>query len=144
MTKKKIIDGAIDMTKNISATDGVLTPLDISEEGDLTPYPEVEYDVLFDSNLNKLIRNVNTRIWQWRQTEWGIQVVQSNLGTRFYQAMIRWNVDGGSKPEMPSKNSEAGAQGSQPLHIPGLEDEPDLYEDVEKDVDKAEGSAVEW
>ena len=62
MTKKKIIDGAIDMTKNISATDGVLTPLDISEEGDLTPYPEVEYDVLFDSNLNKLIRNVNTRI----------------------------------------------------------------------------------
>ena len=38
--------------------------------------------------------------------------------------MIRWNVDKG-------------------LDIPGLENEPDLYEDVEKDVDKAEGGAVE-
>jgi hypothetical protein len=46
--------------------------------------------------------------------------------------MIRWNVDAnvGLKPEMPCENSEAGALGTKPLYIPGLEDEPDLYEDT--------------
>jgi len=31
---------------------------------------------------------------------------------------------------MPCENSEAGALGPKPLYIPGLEDEPDLYEDT--------------
>lgn len=48
--------------------------------------------------------------------------------------MVRWNVDGGLKPEMPSKNSEGDTQGPKPLYIPGLEDEPDLYEDVTEDA----------
>ena len=54
--------------------------------------------------------------------------------SRFYQAMIRWNVDLDEKPEMPSENSEAGGLGPKPLSIPGLEDEPDLYEDVIEDA----------
>jgi hypothetical protein len=32
---------------------------------------------------------------------------------------------------MPSENSETGGLGPKPLYIPGLEDEPDLYEDIE-------------
>ena len=60
---------AADMTKNIPATDGVLTPIEATEEKDLTPYPAIEYDVLFDGVLDKLVRNVNTRLEQGRQTE---------------------------------------------------------------------------
>lgn len=47
--------------------------------------------------------------------------------------MERWNVDIAPEPEMPSEKSEAGCQGTEPLRIPGLEDEPDLYEDINKD-----------
>lgn len=48
--------------------------------------------------------------------------------------MERRNVDGDEKPEMPSQNSEADTVSPKPLDIPGLEDEPDLYEDIEKDA----------
>lgn len=48
--------------------------------------------------------------------------------------MIRRNVDSGAETEMPSQNSEDGTMGPKPLDIPGLEDEPDLYEDVTKDA----------
>ena len=68
-TERELIMEGMDMTKNIPATDGVLTPLEITEEKNLVPYPEIEYDVLFDGTLNKLIRNVNTRLSQGRQTE---------------------------------------------------------------------------
>ena len=54
----------------------------------------------------------------------------------YYQTLIRRNVDFGPEPEMPSENSKAGGQGLEPLHMSGLENEPDLYEDVEKDADK--------
>lgn len=74
-------------------TEWVLTPIEAVEEKDLTPYPAIEYDVLFDGVLDKLVRNVNTRLEQWWQTEWGIQVVPTGNWMRFYQAMIRWNVD---------------------------------------------------
>ncbi|MBO7714765.1 MAG: hypothetical protein J6S85_14400 [Methanobrevibacter sp.] len=52
--------------------------------------------------------------------------------------MIRRNIDANidAKPEMPSKNSEAGTMGPKPLDIPGLEDEEDLYEDIEKDAEQ--------
>lgn len=52
----------------------------------------------------------------------------------YYQTLVRRNVDSGAETEMPSQNSEADTQGSQPLYIPGLEDEPDLYEDVTEDA----------
>ena len=35
---------------------------------------------------------------------------------------------------MPSENSKAGTMGPQPLSIPGLEEEEDLYEDITKDA----------
>ncbi len=49
--------------------------------------------------------------------------------------MERWVVpsDFGLESEMPIENSEVGTMGPKPLYIPGLEDEPDLYEDIEKD-----------
>ena len=60
---------------------------------------------------------------------------------RFYQTLERRvikpedkealeEVKNGLKSEMPSENSEAGAMGSKGLSIPGLENEPDLYEDL--------------
>ena len=48
--------------------------------------------------------------------------------------MERWNVDYDEKPEMPSENSEVGGLGPKPLSIPGLENEEDLYEDVNEDA----------
>lgn len=48
--------------------------------------------------------------------------------------MIRRNVDSGADTEMPSQNSEDDTTGPKPLYIPGLEDEPDLYEDVTEDA----------
>ena len=119
----------MEMTKDIPAKD-VLVPL-VQEEKELTPYPEIEYKVIEANTMDKLTRDVNSHLQNGRQTEWWVQVV-SGVSTRFYQSMIRWNVDVNidEKPEMPSKNSEAGAMGPKPLDIPGLEDEEDLYEDV--------------
>ena len=111
---EEIIKEAVEMTKDIPAKD-VLVPMQ-SEETDLTPYPAIEYDVIMHYKLDKLIKDVNTRLEQWWQTEWWIQV--SNWASvMYYQTLIRRNVDKG-------------------LDIPGLEDEPDLYEDVEGDVDE--------
>lgn len=62
-TRRELIMG----TENAPATD-ILVPLQ-AEEKDLTPYPEVEYDVLFHTSLDKLIRDVNNKIEQGRQTE---------------------------------------------------------------------------
>ena len=103
----------------------VLTPIEWTEEKGLTPYPEIEFDVVMEASLEKFKRKINLMLWQWWQTEGWMNAVAVWNGIRFYQSMIRWNVDKG-------------------LDIPGLENEPDLYEDVEKDVDKAEGGAVEW
>lgn len=112
------------------ATTDVLVPLQ-QEDGNLTPLPKIEYDVIMHYKLDKLIKDVNTRLEQWRQTKWWIQV--SNWASiMYYQTLIRQNVDCGPKPEMPSENSENEHQGTEPIHIPSLEDEPDLYEDKEK------------
>ena len=149
MIKNKIINDAMELTKNIPSTDGnvseinfdngttcnkedILVPLQL-EEKELSPYPGVEYKVIEAPTMDKLVRDVNSHLNNGRQTEWGIQVV-SGVSTRFYQSMIRWNVDSGLKPEMPCENSEAGTMGPKPLYIPGLEDEPDLYEDVNENA----------
>lgn len=132
----------------------ILVPLQL-EEKELTPYPEVEYKVIEANTMDKLIRDVNNHLKNGRQTEWGV-VVSSGQMSRFYQAMIRWNVDLDekpedgvddwatlvAKPEMPSENSEAGTTGPKPLSIPGLENEEDLYEDVNEDVDRKDGGRV--
>ena len=137
--EEKIIDEAIQMTKSIPWGD-ILVPLQL-EEKELTPYPEIEYKVIEANTMDKLIRDVNNHLKNGRQTEWGV-VVSSGQLSRFYQAMIRWNVDCGTKPEMPSENSKAGGQGTEPLHMPGLENEPDLYEDVNEDEDRKDGGRV--
>ena len=130
-TRRELIMEAAEMTKDIPATD-VLVPLQ-QDEPELTPYPEIEYKVVEWNTMDKLVRDVNAHLKNGRQTEWWVQVVSWQT-TRFYQAMIRWNVDLDEKPEMPSQNSEAGTMGPKPLYIPGLEDEPDLYEDIDKDA----------
>lgn len=135
MVDKKTIETATEMTKGIPWKD-VLVPL-MQEEKELTPYPQVEYKVIEGNTMDKLTRDVNSHLQNGRQTEWWVQVV-SGVSTRFYQSMIRWNIDANidAKPEMPSKNSEAGTMGPKPLDIPGLEDEEDLYEDIEKDAEQ--------
>lgn len=114
MTEKLIMDEAKD----------VLVPLQ-TEEKELAPYPKIEYDVLTHYKLDKLIRDVNKKMEQGRQTEWGIQV--STWGsTMYYQAMVRWNVD----LEEDRERQDVDLGEDKVIHIPGLEDEPNLYEDM--------------
>lgn len=135
-TEREIVMEAMDMVKDIPAED-VLTPLQL-EETELTPYPEVEYKIIESTSMDKLVRDVNNHLKNGWQTEWGIQVASGNI-SRFYQTLIRWNVDANidTKPEMPSKNSETGSLGpNAPLWegMKFLEDEEDLYEDIDKDA----------
>ena len=113
------IKEATDMVRGIPATD-VLVPLQTPEEGDLTPYPTSEYDVLFDSDIDKLIRNVNARMSNGWHCDGGIQVVSTPTWARYYQAMERWVIK------------------DEPLWewLKFLENEPDLYEDVEWDAEE--------
>ena len=113
---KKIIDEAVEMTKGIPWSD-VLAPL-AQEENELTPYPQVEYKIIEAPTMDKLVRDVNTHLANGRVCDGGVQV-SNGTSIRFYQSMERW---------------VATEEVDRVLHIPGLEDEPDLYEDVEKDA----------
>ena len=126
--EKKIINEAIEMTKNIPWKD-VLVPL-AQEEKEICPYPQVEYTIVEAPTMDKLVRDVNTHLANGRVCDGGVQVSGWPIA-RFYQSMERRNVDCRPEPEMPSENSKAGGQGPEPLHMPGLENEPDLYEDIE-------------
>lgn len=125
--KKKIIEDAVELTKDIPATDeevlakfdslewtDVLTPLETHDEADLTPEPQAEYDVVIDTNIDKLIKDVNVRLKNWWNCIGWVQVAVWTH-TKFYQTLVRWNVD------------------VEETEISKLfnEDEEDLYEDVE-------------
>jgi len=111
----------------------VLVPL-AQEEKEICPYPQVEYKIIEAPTMDKLVRDVNTHLANGRVCDGGVQVSGGPIA-RFYQSMERRVVRGdfGPEPEMPSENSKAGCPGTEPLHMPGLENEPDLYEDVEKE-----------
>lgn len=111
-----MIKEAIELTKAIPGSD-ILTPLS-QEDNNLTPYPEIEFDVVVEPTVDKFKNKINSMSQNWRQAEWWMSVIQTVSGVRFYQLMCRWNVDYTDKT----------------IHIPGLEDEPDLYEDIEKDA----------
>jgi hypothetical protein len=64
--------------------------------------------------MDKLVRDVNTHLANGRVCDGGVQV-SNGTSTRFYQSMERW---------------VATEEVDRVLHIPGLENEPDLYEDV--------------
>ena len=128
--EEKIIDEAIEMTKGVPWKD-VLVPL-AQEEKEICPYPQVEYTIVEAPTMDKLVRDVNTHLANGRVCDGGVQISSGPIA-RFYQSMERRNVDCRPEPEMPSENSKAGGQGPEPLHMPGLENEPDLYEDVEKE-----------
>ena len=143
--EEKVINEAIEMTKGVPWKD-VLVPL-AQEEKEICPYPQVEYTIVEAPTMDKLVRDVNTHLANGRVCDGGVQVSGWPIA-RFYQSMERRNVDcrpeqddcvGGlewikwTKPEMPSEIFKAGGQGLEPLHMPGLEDEEDLYEDIEKE-----------
>ena len=133
--EKKIIKEATEMTGDIPASD-VLVPLQL-EEDELVPYPKSEYDVVCELTLDKFNRKVNQMIGQGRMPTGWVNVVQTPNWTRFYQSMERWNIDYDEKPEMPSEISEAGTMGpNAPLWegMKFLENEEDLYEDIDKDA----------
>ena len=109
--EKKIIDEAIEMTKDIPWKD-VLVPLQ-QEDENLTPPPKVEYKIIESPTMDKLVRDVNTHLANGRVCDGGVQVSSGPIA-RFYQSMERWNVD----------------YTDETIHISGLENEPDLYEDV--------------
>lgn len=134
--EEKIIQDAVEMTKGVPWKD-VLVPL-AQEEKEICPYPQVEYTIVEAPTMDKLVRDVNTHLANGRVCDGGVQISSGPIA-RFYQSMERRNVDCGTKPEMPSENSKAGTMGPKPLYIPGLEDEPDLYEDMIEDGTTLQG-----
>lgn len=116
--EEKIINDATEMTKNISGKD-VLTPIQLEDEN-LTPYPKVEYKIIESPTMDKLVRDVNTHLENGWVCDGWVQV-SNGTSTRFYQSVERWVVT----DELTSfwKANEL------------LLDEPDLYEDVEKDAE---------
>ena len=137
--EEKIINEAMEMTKGVPWKD-VLVPL-AQEEKEICPYPQVEYTIVEAPTMDKLVRDVNTHLANGRVCDGGVQISGWPIA-RFYQSMERRNVDCRPEPEMPSENSKAGGQGPEPLHMPGLENEPDLYEDIEKD--EANWNSTAW
>lgn len=139
MAKNKIIADAVELVKNIPSTDekalekfesmewtDVLLPL----EETIEKYPMAEYDIVVEHSLYDFVQAVNKKFEDGWVTCWWVSVVQTNTWIKFYQAIERWNFDSGEKSEMPSENLKADTMGPKPLSIPGLEDEPDLYEDM--------------
>ena len=102
-------------------TKDILVPLQQPEDENLTPYPEIEYKIIEWNTMDKLIRDVNAHLKNGRQTEWGVQVVNWQT-TRFYQSMIRW----------VAREEETAFWMANKF----LENEPDLYEDIEGDADE--------
>lgn len=102
-------------------TDDILVPLQTPEEENLTPLPELEYKIIEANTMDKLVRDVNSHLKNGRQTEWGVQIVNGQL-TRFYQSMIRW----------VAKSEDTSFWKANKF----LEDEPDLYEDIDEDADE--------
>lgn len=138
---KKIIDKAVEMTKDIPWKD-VLVPLAQGEK-EICPYPQVEYKIIESPTMDKLVRDVNAHLANGRVCDGGVQVSSGPIA-RFYQSVERWVVrdDFGLKPEMPSENSEAGTMGGNAALWEGmkfLENEPDLYEDINKDGTTLQG-----
>ena len=113
--EKKIINEAIEMTKWIPWKD-ILVPAPQEEVS--TPYPKVEYKIIESPTMDKLVRDVNIHLENGWVCDGWVQV-SNGTSTRFYQSMERW---------------VATEEVDRVLHIPGLENEPDLYEDVEKDA----------
>lgn len=113
--EKKIISDVIEMTKGIPWKD-VLVPAPQEEVS--TPYPKVEYKIIESPTMDKLVRDVNIHLENGWVCDGWVQV-SNGTSTRFYQSMERW---------------VATEEVDRVLHIPGLENEPDLYEDVEKDA----------
>lgn len=131
--EKKIINDAIELVKNIPPTDETSLEWNLETKQPrisndlLGEYPisvTEEYDVVVDSTLDKFIQSVNERLKDWWSINWWFNVITTNNWTKFYQSMIRWD----EKYEDEEK--------IQPLNIPGLKNEPDLYEDIEKDVNE--------
>lgn len=115
MVEKKIINDATELVKNIPSTDEpTLESFYKTEQPNISLAPE--YTIIASPSWVELIELVNTYMKEDWVTCWGVSVIQTNAWTRFYQAMERWTW------------VRVG------LNIPGLEDEPDLYEDIEKDV----------
>ncbi len=124
-----------EMTKNIPWED-ILVP-SAQEDINLTPYPKVEYKIVESPTIDKLVRDVNTHLKNGWVCDGWVQV-SNGTSTRFYQSVERWIVPSvfGPESEMPRKNSEGDTQGpTAPLWegMKFLENEPDLYEDVEKE-----------
>lgn len=113
--EKKIINEAIEMTKWIPWKD-VLVPAPQEEVS--TPYPKVEYKIIESPTMDKLVRDVNIHLENGWVCDGWVQV-SNGTSTRFYQSMERW---------------VATEDVDNVIHIPGLENEPDLYEDIEKDA----------
>lgn len=113
--EKKIISDAIEMTKEIPWKD-VLVPAPQEEVS--TPYPKVEYKIIESPTMDKLVRDVNIHLENGWVCDGWVQV-SNGTSTRFYQSMERW---------------VATEDVDNVIHIPGLENEPDLYEDIEKDA----------
>ena len=118
MVDKKIIDEAIEMTKNIPWRD-VLGP-SLVEEWDNSYEYDVEYLVIMEKTLDKFERRLNEASKQWWYPSWWMTVCQTSIGNTFYILLERGVVL--SKEE------------TTPIAHLFDENEPDLYDDIDENV----------
>ena len=93
MVEKKIIDEAMELTKDIPATDlvdKVLTPILSDDQSESSSYKiKLEWDILREPSTDKMIRKLVQVSDQWWETVGGIVPVNTISGVIFYQLIKR-------------------------------------------------------
>ena len=93
MVDKELLEEAMELTKDIPATDlpgAVLTPLLSKEQAEDTSYRvKIEWDILREQSQEKMVKRLNELSWQWREIIGGIVPVSTISGVIFYQLIKR-------------------------------------------------------
>lgn len=131
--ENKITNNVIELVKNIPATDNNDDILNSDMEQPMFSDGWWEYDIIAETSSYKLVKVVNEKLKQWWDTSWGVAVVNTGSGIKFYQTIERWVwkdvVNNLAKSEMPIENSEGRAMSDNaPITSTSLDD--NINEDV--------------
>lgn len=93
MVKKKIIDEAMELTKDIPTADlvdKVLTPILSDDQSESSSYKaRLERDILREPTAEKMVRKLNQISDQWWETVGGLVTQNTISGIIFYQLIKR-------------------------------------------------------